>query len=685
MAEPSKSRLSILIINPNTSTHMTDALKPIVDNLGFADVQFDYLTAPSNESVTLEDGRVIDGVPSINSGEDSATSALHCRPFVEPLIPEYDGFLVACYSAHPLVGMLKEAISKLENSVLSVDSKPRRKYVTGIFEASVLMSLSLVGSFHMTGGSGLHKAQSKEMFGIVSTGSIWRDELSRAVEAFLVNSDEKTLSTNRFAGVETTGLTAVELHTTPVEEVRRRISEATRRLIQAAPHPLTAICMGCAVGSQFWQQLCLEHGISQDGNLEEFATEGGDRKDVFFYQSDDTRYIPRAILLDLEPRVLNTIQTGPYRNIYNPENFFVGQQGVGAGNNWGAGYSAGESVQEDIFDMIDREADGSDSLEGFMFLHSIAGGTGSGMGSFILERMNDRFPKKLIQTYSVFPDTQAADVVVNPYNSILAMRRLTQNADSVVVLDNGALSRIVADRLHVLQPSLQQTNQLVSTVMSASTTTLRYPGYMHNDLVGIVASLIPTPRSHFLITSYTPFTGDNIEQAKTVRKTTVLDVMRRLLQPKNRMVSINPSKSSCYISILNIIQGEADPTDVHKSLLRIRERRLASFIPWGPASIQVALTKKSPYIQNTHRVSGLMLANHTSVATLFKRIVQQYDRLRKRNAFIEQYRKEAPFSDGFGEFDEARAVVMDLIGEYEAAEKETYLDPDSGKEKEMGV
>ncbi len=72
--------------------------------------------------------------------------------------------------------------------------------------------------------------------------------------------------------------------------------------------------------------------------------------------------------------------------------------------------------------------------QGFMFLHSIAGGTGSGLGSFILERMNDRFPKKLIQTYSVFPDTQAADVVVNPYNSLLAMRRLTQNADSVVRL-----------------------------------------------------------------------------------------------------------------------------------------------------------------------------------------------------------------------------------------------------------
>lgn len=159
-------------------------------------------------------------------------------------------------------------------------------------------------------------------------------------------------------------------------------------------------------------------------------------------------------------------------------------------------------------------------------------------------------------------------------------------------------------------------------MMSASTTPLRYPGYMHNDLVSIIASLIPTPRCHFLMTSYTPFTGDNIEQAKTVRKTTVLDVMRRLLQPKNRMVSTNPSKKSCYISILNVIQGEVDPTDVHKSLIRIRERRLATFIPWGPASIQVALTKKSPYIPMNHRVSGLMLANHTSIATVCLALLQ---------------------------------------------------------------
>merc|ERR1719322_1564851 len=91
----------------------------------------------------------------------------------------------------------------------------------------------------------------------------------------------------------------------------------------------------------------------------------------------------------------------------------------------------------------------------------------------------------------------------------------------------------------------------------------------------------------------------------------------------------------CYISILNIIQGEVDPTQVHKSLQRIRERKLANFIPWGPASIQVALSRKSPYVPTTHRVSGLMLANHTSISCLFQRCLRDYDKMRRVNAYIE--------------------------------------------------
>jgi tubulin gamma len=229
-----------------------------------------------------------------------------------------------------------------------------------------------------------------------------------------------------------------------------------------------------------------------------------------------------------------------------------------------------------------------------LVLHSIAGGTGSGLGSYLLEKLNDKYSKKVISTYSVFPNqAETSDVVVQPYNSVLTLKRLVNNSDSVVVLDNQALNKIAVDRLKISNPNFSQVNSIVSTVMAASTTTLRYPSYMNNDMVGLMASLIPTPRCHFLMTGYTPLTIER--QMSNIRKTTVLDVMRRLLHPNNIMVSA-PTRKGKYMSILNIIQGEVDATQIHKSLQRVRERKMANFIDWGPASIQVALSKKSPYV-----------------------------------------------------------------------------------------
>lgn len=126
-----------------------------------------------------------------------------------------------------------------------------------------------------------------------------------------------------------------------------------------------------------------------------------------------------------------------------------------------------------------------------------------------------------------------------------------------------------------------------------------------------------------------------------------------LTQPKNIMVSAS-TKKGCYISILNIIQGAVDPTQVHKALQRIRERKLVDFIPWGPASIQVALSRKSPYLESGNKVSGLMIANHTSMGQLFSRTLGQYDKLKRKNAFLDQYRKEPIFSNDFDEFDSSR-------------------------------
>lgn len=64
--------------------------------------------------------------------------------------------------------------------------------------------------------------------------------------------------------------------------------------------------------------------------------------------------------------------------------------------------------------------------------------------------------------------------------------------------------------------------------------------------------------------------------------------------------------------------------------------------------------------------------------------MKQYDGMRKRNAFMEGYKKTAPFSENLHEFDEAREVVADLIAEYEAAEDTDYLNPDQHGAAAMG-
>ncbi len=153
--------------------------------------------------------------------------------------------------------------------------------------------------------------------------------------------------------------------------------------------------------------------------------------------------------------------------LYNTGNIYLSKHGGGSGSNWGSGYSHGEQLFEETFHIIDREADGSENLEAFTVCHSIAGGTGSGLGSYMLERISEHHPKKQVQTYSVIPNlNESSDVVVQPYNSLLTLKRLTLSADYVVVLDNTALDRIASDRLHNETPSFARINSLVSAIMS---------------------------------------------------------------------------------------------------------------------------------------------------------------------------------------------------------------------------
>ncbi len=136
-------------------------------------------------------------------------------------------------------------------------------------------------------------------------------------------------------------------------------------------------------------------------------------------------------------------------------------------------------------------------------------------------------------------------------------------------------------------------------------------------------------------------------------------------------------------TVWRLTGAQVDAAEVHKSLARIRERRAIKMMGWGPSGIQVALSRKSPFLRSPHRVSGLSLANHTSVHRLFQRSAAQFDKLRARNAFLDHYQKHELFRDSLAEFDDSRAVVADLIEEYQAAAKDDYLDWALRKEQQQ--
>ncbi|EEQ34214.1 Protein dcg1 [Microsporum canis] len=251
----------LLIINPNTSTHMTDALKPIVNGVNLRgnsaveiynggkvlpdklpEVQVDYFTAPREPTVSKE-GITLEGIPSINNGKQSILSAQHCFPHLQSLIGEYDGFLVACYSPHPLVGMLRRAIEERNNvKPTAAIERPfhRRQYVTGIMDASIEMSAYFVNC-----ASQESQQHTPGKFGIVTTADEWKEELDTAARDMLLsNGNDPDLTV--FAGVETTGLTASELHSAPADLVKSRIKSATERLKHRAGPSLRVISMGCA-------------------------------------------------------------------------------------------------------------------------------------------------------------------------------------------------------------------------------------------------------------------------------------------------------------------------------------------------------------------------------------------------------------------------------------------------------
>ena len=108
--------------------------------------------------------------------------------------------------------------------------------------------------------------------------------------------------------------------------------------------------------------------------------------------------------------------------------------------------------------------------------HSLGGGTGSGLGTLILNLLREEYPDRIFASVSVLPSPKVSDIVVEPYNSLLAMDQLTEWSDEVFCMDNEALYNISSRTFKCKNVSYDNLNELIAQTMSGVTTTLRFPG-----------------------------------------------------------------------------------------------------------------------------------------------------------------------------------------------------------------
>ncbi|KAK3904133.1 hypothetical protein C8A05DRAFT_32098 [Staphylotrichum tortipilum] len=199
----------ILVLNPNSSQAMTHGLEEAIRavDLNQSTEVYTY-TAPAASPA------------SINDGEDirTSTEVVTAHLAETGLLKQYDAVLVACYSDHPLVGILSTKEGQFGTPA-----------VTGIFEASILACLALLPP--------------GKKWGIVTTGKFWDEHLTQGVNRFLGTGPMDVNA--KFAGVETTGLEAGDFHGGVAPDVvRQKLREATARLFDKGD--VECVVMGCA-------------------------------------------------------------------------------------------------------------------------------------------------------------------------------------------------------------------------------------------------------------------------------------------------------------------------------------------------------------------------------------------------------------------------------------------------------
>lgn len=411
---------------------------------------------------------------------------------------------------------------------------------------------------------------------------------------------------------------------------------------------------GNQIGSKFWEVIGEEHGIDSAGSYCGASALQLERISVYYNEAHGKKYVPRAVLVDLEPGTMDSIRSSRLGALFQPDNFVHGNSG--AGNNWAKGhYTEGAELIENVLDVVRRESESCDCLQGFQIVHSLGGGTGSGMGTLLMNKIREEYPDRILNSFSVMPSPKVSDTVVEPYNAALSIHQLIENTDACFCIDNEALYDICFRTLRLTTPTYSDLNHLVSLTMSGITTSLRFPGQLNADLRKLAVNMVPFPRLHFFMPGFAPLTAQGSQQYRAL---SVAELTQQMFDARNIMAACDPRRGR-YLTVACIFRGKMSTKEVDQQLLSVQTRNSSCFVEWIPNNVKVAVCDIPPRGLN---MAATFLGNNTAIQELFTRVSEHFSAMFRRRAFVHWYTSEGM---DISEFGEAESDIHDLVSEYQ--------------------
>lgn len=413
---------------------------------------------------------------------------------------------------------------------------------------------------------------------------------------------------------------------------------------------------GNRIGETFWETISDEHNINQCGEFYGDSIVPFQRLEVYYECAQSYRYVPRAVLCDLDFSHLNEIRCGHIGNLFNPD--YTATGGFGTGNNFAKGFiTEGVELVESTVEIIRKQVERCERLQGFQMAHSVGGGTGSGAGCLLLNNLRDEYPQRIINTFTIIPSEKVSENVTESLNAVLSLNEMIENTNEAIIFDNEAIYEICYNHYNTKRPKIRDLNQLIASTMAGITTGFRFPGQLNTDLRKIMTNMCPYPKLKFFIPGYAPIRPSN---NNCNHDATVSDLVNQLFDPCFQMIS-NKCGVGKYLACAAIFRGHVSTRDVDEAIAAVQKEKSHMFTNWIPNSVKSAICDIPPLNLLS---TATFLANTSASSSIFDRLIDQFSTLYDKKAFIHWYTGEGMEED---EFSQAKHSLLDLCDEYTSA------------------